>query len=484
MKKTWTLLLLLTSAACEKSLDLAPLSNLTNATYYQSAADALAVVNSCYAHLNSAYGAADGYVFPDLVTTDDAVPFLTGGPDRPLLWRYNITSFNVYVNLYSTSYAGINRCNTVIDRLPGIAMDEALKKRYVAEARFIRALHYFNLVRLYGDVPLVTRETTSLEGLNVSRAPVDDVYALIEADLKEAETTLPRTYPAADAGRATQGAAKALLAKVYLTRAGTTKGSPFWAQAAAKCREVIDLGVYDLWPNYADAFSLAAKGGREAVFEVQYLTDVRGNPFGTHYGVRSVPLYPGPGSGAARVSPSLFNAFSANDRRRSVTFQTSYTLNGVTVNLSATDPDPTRAVSFQKLWDRTARTNAGGLSFPIIRYADVLLMQAEALNETGNGPSADAYAALNRVRTRAGLMPAANLDYATFREAVWQERRLEFAFEAQRRFDLLRTGRLLDAVKAENSFNRNATIQPFHALLPIPQAEMDANPNLKQNPGY
>lgn len=475
--------LLLLSTACEKQLDLFPVTNLTSATYYQSAADALAAVNACYAHLNSSYGVVDGLMFIDLVTTDDAVPFLTGAADRPLLWRYNITPSNSFVNQYSTAYAGINRSNTVMDRLPGIAMDEALKKRYVAEAKFVRALHYFNLVRLYGDVPLVTQETTSLDGLNVSRAPIAEVYDLIEADLKEAETTLPKTYPASDAGRATQGAAKGLLAKVYLTRAGTSKGSPYWTLAAAKAKEVIDLGVYDLWANYADVFSLATKGGKESVFEIQYLTDVRGHSFGTHYGVRAIALYPGPGSGAARVSPSLFNAYTAADKRRSVAFQTSYTLGGVTTNLSVTDPDPTKAVSFQKMWDRTARTS-GGLSAHVLRFADVLLMYAEALNEANNGPVAEAYAALNRVRSRAGLSLVSGLEYGTFREAVWQERRLEFPFEWQRRFDLVRTGRLLDAVKAENSFSRNATIQAFHVLLPIPLSEMDANPSLKQNPGY
>ena len=483
MKKIWTLGFLLAGTACEKQLDLFPVTNLTNATYYQSAADMLAVVNSGYAHLNSSYGSNDGLMFIDLVTTDDAVPFLTGVADRPLLWRYNITPSNSYVNQYSTAYAGINRSNTVIDRLPGIAMEEALKKRYVAEVKFMRALHYFNLVRLYGEVPLVTQETVSLEGLNVARAPIETVYALIEADLKEAESVLPKTYSAADAGRATQGAAKGLLARVYLTRAGTAKASPFWAQAATKAKEVMDLGLYDLWANYADIFSLTTKGGKESVFEIQYLTDVRGHPFGTHYGVRGIALYPGPGSGAARVSPSLFNAYSTPDKRRSVAFQTAYTLNGVTTNLSVTDPDPTKAVSFQKMWDRTARTS-GGQSFQVLRYADVLLMYAEALNEANNGPTPDAYAALNRLRTRAGLTPVSGLEYGAFREAVWLERRLEFPFEMQRRFDLVRTGRLLDAVKAENSFGRNATIQPFHALLPIPLSEMDANPSLKQNPGY
>ncbi|RRA98134.1 RagB/SusD family nutrient uptake outer membrane protein [Larkinella rosea] len=464
---------------CESQLDLSPVTNLTNATYYKNADDARAALGACY----NAIGNLDPNI--DITTTDDAIPFLTGDANRPLLWRYNLTPANSLIGAYVPAYRGINRSNTVIDRLPGIAMDEALKKRYVAEAKFLRALHYFNLVRYYGDVPLVTAETASLDGLEIARSPVADVYALIEADLKEAESVLPKSYSAAETGRATQGAAKGILAKVYLTRAGTTPGSPYWAQAAAKAKEVVDLGVYDLYANFADAFALSARGGRENIFEVQYITDVRGHGIGRNFGVRQALIYPSGGAGIARVSASLFNAYTAADKRKAVTFLTSYVYNNVTTNLSVTDPDPTKAVSFQKLWDKTAKTSGGeGTSIPILRFADVLLMQAEALNEANNGPTPEAYAALNRVRTRAGLTPLAGLSAAQFREAVWLERRLELACENSRRFDLVRTNRLVEAVKAENSFNRNATIQPFHNLLPIPQTDMDANPKLVQNPGY
>ncbi|CAN5519529.1 RagB/SusD family nutrient uptake outer membrane protein [soil metagenome] len=479
MKPTYILVLLLALTACETQLDLSPVTNLTNVTYYKTAEDAKAAVGACYAQI----GGTDPFL--DLVTTDDAIAFLTGSADRPLLWRYNITPSNTFISQFAGAYNGINRSNTVIGRLPGIPMDEILKKRYIAEAKFLRALHYFNLVRLYGDVPIVTTETTSLEGLAVSREPVDKVYELIEADLKEAESVLPKTYPASESGRASLGAAKGILARVYLTRAGTTAGSPYWAQAAAKAKEVMDLGVYDLYANFADAFALTARGGKENIFEIQYLTDVKGHGDGRGYGVRSAPIYPGTGSGIARPTASLFNLYSDKDTRKAVTFITSYVYNGVTTTLSITDPDFTKAVSYQKLWDKTAKTTSGeGTSKPILRYSDVLLMYAEATNEANNGPTADAYAALNKVRTRAGLTVLTGLTYQPFKEAVWLERRLEFTFENMRRFDLVRTGRLLDAVKAENSFARNATIQPFHMLMPIPHADMDANPNLKQNPGY
>jgi hypothetical protein len=480
MKTIYLLLsIAIVAASCTDALDQYPPTNLTSATFYKTADDARAAVGACYASI------AGSDPFVDLVTTDDAIPFLTGSADRPVLWRYNITPSNTYITMYGGAYAGINRSNTVIGRLPSIPMDETLKARYIAEAKFLRALQYFNLVRTYGDVPLVLTESTSLNDLVVTRDPIDDVYAQIEADLKEAESILPKSYPSADIGRATQGAAKGILAKVYLTRAGTTAGSPYWTMAAEKAKEVLDLGVYDLHANFADAFALSARGGKENIFEIQYLTDVRGHGLGRGYGVRSAPIYPGTGSGIARPTESLFKLYSDTDKRKAVTFLTSYVYNGVTTTLSISDPDFTKAVSFQKLWDRSAKSAGGeGTSVPILRYADVLLMYAEASNEAASAPSEDAYLALNKVRIRAGLNPLSGLSYQEFKEAVWLERRLELVFENVRRFDLLRTGQLIDAVKGETSFSRNPTIAPYHVLLPIPQQDMDANPALEQNPGY
>jgi starch-binding outer membrane protein, SusD/RagB family len=467
------------SVSCESKLDLTPVTNLTNATYYKTAEDAKAAVGACY----NGIGNLDP--FADLVTSDDAIPFLTGAADRPQLWRYQITPANSFISYYASGFRGINRSNIVIDRLPSIPMDDALKARYAAEARFLRALHYFNLVRWYGGVPIVTKETSSLDGLEIEKATVDDVYKLIIEDLTAAEAVLPSKYGTADLGRATKGAAMGMLAKVFITMAGTNRQSPNWALAVAKLKQLIDSGVYDLYPTFAEAFALTARGGKENIFEVQYLTDVRGHSNGRGYGVRSALIYPSGGSGIARPTESLFSLYSAQDARKAVTFITSYVYNGVTTELSISNPDFTKAVSYQKLWDKTAKTSGGeGTSIPILRYSDVLLLYAEALNEVNNGPTADAYAALNKVRTRAKLTELSGLTYQSFREAVWLERRLELTFENQRRFDLLRTGKLLEAVKAETSFARAPEIKPYHVLFPFPQTDMDANPKLKQNEGY
>jgi hypothetical protein len=480
MKKYLIAVFSLLAVSCEDQLDLKPVANLTDVTFFKNAEDAKAALGAAYAAMNAPVEQS-----LDMTSTDDAVPFLTGAADRPLLWRYNLVATNTIIGSFAPAYAAINRSNIVISRLPGIPMDEALKTRYIAEAKVLRALHYFNLVRLYGDVPLVTSETVALDGLTVSRDPVEKVYEQIETDLKEAEAILPKTYPAAESGRMTQAAAKGMLAKVYLTRAGTTKGSPYWAQAAAKAKEVIDQGVYDLYENFSDAFALTARGGKENIIEIQYLTEVRGHNLGRGFGVRSAPIYPAGGAGIARPTASLFNAYAASDKRKAVTFLTSFVFNGVTTNLSIDTPDPTKAVAFQKLWDKSSKTNGGeGTSIPILRYADVLLMYAEALNEANSGPTPEAYDALNKVRQRAGLDKLSGLTYQAFKEAVWLERRLELVFEGSRRFDLVRTGRLLDAVKAETSFGRNPTIEPFHVLLPIPQTDRDSNPKLTQNPGY
>lgn len=466
-------------SGCEGRLDIAPVTNLTDATFYRTAEDAKAALGACYASINNPD------VFHDLVASDDAIPFLTGDASRPLVWRYDITPETAYLSFYAGAYASINRTNIVVKRLPDIPMDEQLRSRYIAEAKFLRAVAYLNLVRFYGGVPIVTEPTEGAENLEVARSSAEEVYALIEADLQEAEQVLPPKYGGADVGRATSNAAKTLMARMYLFRAGTDTGSPFWQQAAQKAKEVIDNGSFGLYDTFAEAFALTARGGKENILEIQYLTDVKGHGQGRGYGVRGAPIYPGGGAGIARPTASLYNAYSDADERREVTFITSYTFGGKTTDLSISDPNPANAISFQKLWDKTAQINGGeGTSVPIIRFSDVLLMYAEAQNETNGGPDASAYDALNRVRTRAGLDALDGLDYQAFKEAVWMERRLEFPFENMRWFDLVRTGRLVDAVKAENSFNRNALIKPFHVLLPIPQTDMDNNPLLEQNPGY
>lgn len=473
--------------SCKPNLDLAPAGWKGTSTFYKNAADAEAAVTGAYGMLYDIYR-NEHILTPNVIAADDGIPFLTGSADRIALWKYTMAPSNIYTGqIWSTAYRGIQFANVVIARVPGIGMDETLKKQYVGEAKFLRALHYFNLVRFYGEVPLVTQEITSLDGVMAPRSKLDDVYNQIEADLKDAETVLPKGYTGSNVGRATQGAAKGLLAKVYLTRAGNTANSPYWQQAANKAKEVIDLKVYDLWEDYADVFALKNRCGKESLFEVLFVTDVQGNSFTTGYAPRGAPIVPSNGFGIFRVSKSLFDKYIATDKRKAVTFLTSYVhpTTQQTVQLSVETTDPALAVSFWKLSDPTTKIGSqGGTSWPYMRYSEVLLIYAEALNEAKGAPDGEAYDAINKVRKRAGLDPLKGLSKATFKDAILEERRLEFCFEGQRWFDLVRTGRLETAVKAENSFGRDAPIKSYQVLLPIPQREVDANPALIQNEGY
>ena len=268
MKTTYILagLLALTLTACkEKFLNLAPVSAVNTSSYYQTQSDILTALNGAYGALqfNGQYGQL--YVVAE-IPSDDTTPVLSGSvTDQDEFDKFYVRTTNPFILArWSDGYRGIYRCNTVVDRIAGITMDETLKKRIVGEAKFLRALMYFNLVRVFGDVPLVLTEITDpLQGYEYGRAPVADVYAQIIKDLSDAEAALPATYGVADVGRATSGAAKSLLGKVYLTQKR-------YADAASKLKEVIDLGIYALLPNYADLFVAANKNSKESIFEVQY----------------------------------------------------------------------------------------------------------------------------------------------------------------------------------------------------------------------
>lgn len=453
-----------------------PESSFTPANFYRNAEDAKAAVSTVYDPLNSSdlYGQIM-WIIQDQAT-DDAEwggGRSTANQAKNDLDKYTFTpATTTFQSLWSAVYRGINRANTVIDRVPGIPMDNDLKNRYVAEAKFMRGFYYFTLVRLFGGVPLVVKETTSLNNLTIPRASVDEVYNQIIQDFTDAEGVLPATYTGADRGRATRGAAKAFLAKVYLTRQE-------WAKAAAKAKEVIDSGTYDLWANYADAFQIANKNGKEAVFEMQAL----GGGFNEGSWMQG---YMRPnfdrvngiaGFGDDPVTENLYRTYREDDKRRNITIR---------LYSASSTPAAPASVAFPayvyKYLDPSATANGDGSNnYPIIRYADVLLMYAEALNEISAG-NAEAYAAINRIRSRAGLSALApTLSQAEFRDSVLLERRLELAFEGHRWYDLARTKRLISAMNAQNPTIR---VEERHYLFPIPQTEMDVNPALVQNTGY
>ncbi|GAB4025552.1 RagB/SusD family nutrient uptake outer membrane protein [Spirosoma koreense] len=475
MKKIVAILVLLSGLTACEVLDQTPQSNFTPDNFYRNADDAKAAVSTVYDPLNSAnmYGQVM-WILQDQATDDAEWGNGRSTANQPKndLDKYTFTpATSTFQSLWTTVYQGINRANTVIARVPAIPMDNALKAQYVAEAKFLRGFYYFTLVRLFGGVPLQVTEVTSLSNLNIGRASVEDVYKQIIADFTEAEGVLPVKFSGADLGRATKGAAKAFLAKVYLTRQE-------WAKASAKAKEVMDMGVYDLWTNFGDAFLLANKNGKEAVFEMQALGG----------GVGEGSLMQGymrpnfdrvngvAGFGDDPVTENLYKTYNPADKRRDVTIK---------LYSASTNPAAPASVVFPgyvyKYLDPTATgNNDGSNNYPIIRYSDVLLMYAEALNEQGAG-NAEAYTAVNRIRKRAGLPDLAGLSQDQFRDAVLLERRLELAFEGHRWYDLVRTKRLISAMKAQNP---TILVEERHYLFPIPQTERDVNPALEQNPGY
>lgn len=462
-------------SSCKKVLEKSPESNFSPTNFYKTSSDAIAATNAVYDPImtNNFYYQVM-WIFEDQ-STDDAEwggGRNTANQAKNDLDKYTFTPSTVsFYSHWTTVYSGINRANTVIARVPQITMDAALKARLIGEAKFLRAFYYFTLVRLYGGVPLVLTETTGLSNINVPRNSEDDVYKQIISDFTDAEAALPVSYTAADAGRATKGAATAFLSSVYLTR-------KTWDKAAAKAKEVIDMeaaGRYGLMPNFADVFSTTNKNGIESIFEGQALSGGFGEG-STMDGYMRPPFDRG-GFGDDPVTQNLYNAYPAGDKRRDVTLRL-YTATGI--------PAAPASIAFpcyvSKYKDPTSTGNGdGNNNYPIMRYAEVLLIYAEALNEQG-GNNTLAFQAVNRLRQRANITPLPEtLSQADMRAAILLERRLELAFEGHRRYDLVRTGQLISAMKVQNP---GIVIQPYQVLFPIPQTERDVNPQLDQNPGY
>jgi len=379
---------------------------------------------------------------------------------------------------WNDAYRGISRCNAILDRIGGVEMNETLRKRYVGEVKFLRALIYFNLVRFFGDVPLVTQEITNpQDGYTFSRTSVAEVYTQIERDLTEAEASLPLKYSGADIGRATSGAAKSLLAKVLMTQRK-------FPQAAAKLKEVVDSGEYGLLDNYAAIFSPTNKNHRESVFDVQYRSGGlnEGNPipssFAPENSGNAVIAFGGDGNNQPTID--LENAYEPNDLRKTASLATSYT---------NAQGNVIQARFSKKFMDTPPAKYDNNNNFPVIRYADVLLMYAEMLNEQGYVADGEAFKLLNQVRKRAGLPEKTSADVpdqAAYRLVIEQERRVELAFEGHRWFDLVRTGRAITVMNAKKTdLGLRIELTVNNLVFPIPQSQIDINPSkITQNTGY
>lgn len=485
MQRIYKLLLIVgsLSVSCNK-LSEDPDSIISAAQFYKTESDASAAVAAVYSTLNSD-PAGDFPIYGrnlNLLTgngSDDQVfsPSNTNPDVRALGTATYVATNDRVKKSWQQHYYGISRANVAIDNIPGIPFDTALRSQLVREAKFIRALLYFNLVRFHGDVPLILHDpaTVDVNQLKVPRTSKDSVYRQIIADLTDA-ANLPRAFTGADKGRATSGAAHGLLAKVYVTRRQ-------WSAALTELQQVISGGYgYDLFDNYQDAFQKATKNGKEHLFSVQFETNLgarNSTQFlsSSNFNSFNVAVYPGD-----LPSDSLYPLFDEHDTRRSVTFFTQLynAATGKTVDFGA----PRFAKFIDYSLSPLTNQAQSGVNYPVLRYADILLLYAETLNEINGGPGADAYMAINRVRRRAQIddLPT-GLNQSQFREAVFLERRKEFIQEGNRWFDLARRGGnyLYDALRKLPA-KTGAAVKD--TLYPIPQSERDLNPLLTQNPGW
>lgn len=491
MKKSIIITLLLSAGlfvSCTE-LEVTPTSFVTKDNFFKTQDDAVASVSAVYASFviepgeQSLFG-RNLYFLTDMGSDYAAAGVSATNPQVRALssLTHDATSDRVQL-AWKQIYTGISRANLAIDNIPNVQGSDIVKTRLINEAKFIRGLLYFQAVRLWGGVPLVLHEPTSIDiqSLKIGRASVNEVYAQIILDLTDAEA-LPPTYTGKDVGRATSGAAKAILAKVYLTRKD-------WPNAILKAKEVINGGYgYALFENFADVFTKTKKNGKEHIFSVQFEPNQASNgSSGSTFQATSFTGFTATEPADIISDVALFyDIYAAGDTRRDVSY-TKQLLNPATGTLY-TFPKPI----FSKYLDVTnlAAPSNVAINFPIVRYADILLSLAEAINEQ-SGPTPEAFELVNQVRRRAFGKPIltadatvdlAGLDTDQLRQAIREERKKEFVQEGQRWFDLVRWGTLVTEVKKVTAKN---TVSERNNLYPIPQSERNINPDgLPQNTGY
>lgn len=479
--------LVLFFASCQDILTEEPTSFLTPGTFPASEKDAVAATNAAYSRLYSNI-ISFYYAF-----TPSDVAFQGRHNTRPVSYFTNLTSLNGdAVAMWRENYEGIARTNTVIELVPEVEMNTELRSRLVAEAKFLRAFYYFELVRVYGAVPIIDRVLSGPDELiGVTRNPLEEVFALIERDLTEAMAGLPNSYPDSDKGRATKWAAATMLAKVHMTQQD-------FGPANELLKQVISSGEFGLAADYESLFGeqaehtlLPDKDGQlvnENVFDIQWKQDERGDFIQNWVGSRDVEVggTTAIGGGWENMLPTqdFLQMFEEGDKRKAISYVSE--LDG---NVLESPRTPGAGPITGKYLNRSGvppKNNNGGQNTYLFRYADVLLLRAEAENEL-SGP-ANAYTFINQVRERAGLPALENLDQEGLRQAIRKERATELSFEGHRKFDLLRWGVFVPTIR--NTIEPameipRANIQDFHVLMPVPQREIDiTNGSLTQNPGY
>lgn len=471
---SYCFLLLLSLVSCQGILDKDPIATLDSGSFFQTEADAVQALNAAYQPLVFSSTNNNFYWAMAEITSDEAI---TGGDgSRPGLTEmeaFTYTPRTEEFNLFwKLQYKGITQCNLVLDNVPNIEMPAARRDPIIGEALFLRSFYYFQLVQVFGDVPLLT-SILPPDQLKTPRTPKAEIFAQIEADCDRAAGFLPAQQPAAEVGRATKGAALALAAKAFLYEKN-------WEKVVEYTGKVRALGVYALVPNYGDNFRKTTQNNAESVWEIQHanLELGVGNSLNQWWASKKYEGY-----GFAEATPEIVNAFEPGDPRRVFTVaKNNDDYFGVVYkpSFSATGFSPKKYLQAK---DSVTQKTDGDINYTAIRFAEVLLWEAEALTELGR--VTDAQAPLEQVRARARaqsadpattLPPVTTTDQQTMREAVRHERQVELGFELHRFFDLVRWG---TAAQVLPGFQAGK-----HEVFPLPQTEIDLNLALVQNPNY
>lgn len=523
-KISFLMLCLLVFTDCEKKLDLTPLGQLDDTTFYQTEKDFEAASLSAYSTLLNFYydqsglGWYQGILYPsDEVINGNA-------PNDQVDFNWNANNGQFYY-IWEQSYKGIQRANVIIDRLAlaNKFTNETRKKQFEGEAKFMRAYFHFLLATNFGNAPVSASAVSGFEEANKPPSAPGEIWDLVIADLTYAKQNLPPTWNNANTGRVTSGAAAGMLGKVLLYRAQWEKNNALYTRAIEELNSVVTSGRYALMPNFSDNFDITKENNRESLFEIQFSRGDFNTWLPTDFGAaanenvghagsaRSVVWRPGcgpgnicaPGAnsygyGNMHVTEPLQKAFEPGDPRIRDTYY------------RAGDPYFEKGTPYNPLWSPTGATpskylrlnNQKSTDFPpnydlnndrILRYADVLLMLAEA-RLLGSSDVAGAAALINQVRRRAdptgNILPDRSASATRDQMLRWlmHERRVELALEGHRYSDLVRWHRAgLINIKTDINFGRqaaNSGWDPKHLLKPIPQRELDLNDLLKQNPGY
>ena len=458
---------ILFTSCSESFLELSPVSNANELSYYKTEKDFETAVTAAYATLYTEFGPESGASFCGEQLSDEATLYDVAGnaADQQAFKNYTLYPANtVVLRIWREAYNNLLVINTILDKLPASTLQGPLKTEYEAEMRFLRALCHFNLVRMFGDVPLAKKTIVVSESYGILRSPASEVYDFITADLQFAAEHLPLQSQVKRTGQATKGAAQGLLGKVYLT-----VGNKNAAKEALW--QVINSKEYELLTDYAHLWDLKHENSKEAVFEIQHIAGATtpSSPYHEYFAPYNNMAISGQGRGLNQVAESLWDEFEPDDPRRDLSILTGYTDKG----------GNWIDIKFPAKWFDPVFINTGSYycenNFMVLRYADVLLMYAEA---------ADDPAFLNIVRDRAGMPRYGEAGYparySTLALAIEHERMVELSLEFHRWFDLKRTGRAIPVL----SERKGKAITEQMLVLPIPQTERDINPALTQNEGY